>query len=52
MVRLLAPVIPHTADEVYSYIPGSTEVSVYLTDMPEVKTYANAKEVSENGINY
>lgn len=47
MVRLLAPVIPHTADEVYSYIPGSTEVSVYLTDMPEVKTYANAKEVSE-----
>ena len=47
MVRLLAPVIPHTADEVYSYIPGSTEVSVYLTDMPEVKTYANAKEISE-----
>ena len=46
LVRLLAPVIPHTADEVYSYIPGSTEVSVYLTDMPEVKLYENADEVS------
>ena len=46
MVRLLAPVIPHTADEVYSYIPGSTEVSAYLTDMPTVKEYANAAEVT------
>ena len=46
MVSLLAPVIPHTADEVYSYIPGSTEVSAYLTDMPTVKEYANAAEVT------
>lgn len=46
MCRLLAPVIPHTADEVYSYIPGHTEISVYLTDMPVVKEYANAVEVT------
>lgn len=46
MCRLLAPVIPHTADEVYSYIPGHTEISVYLTDMPVVKEYANAAEVT------
>lgn len=46
MVRLLAPVIPHTADEVYSYIPGASEISVYLTDMPMVKTYKNAEEIT------
>ncbi len=46
MVRLLAPVIPHTADEVYSYIPGASEISVYLTDMPVVRTYENAEEIT------
>ncbi|MGL4372483.1 MAG: class I tRNA ligase family protein, partial [Turicibacter sp.] len=45
MVRLLAPVIPHTADEVYAYIPGSTEISAYLTDMPKVKSYENTDEL-------
>lgn len=30
----------------YSYIPGHTEISVYLTDMPVVKEYANAAEVT------
>lgn len=41
MVRLLAPIIPHTADDVYSHIPGTTEMSAYLTDMPEAATYDN-----------
>lgn len=45
MVRLLAPVIPHTADDVYSHIPGTKEMSVYLTDMPEPATYPNASEL-------
>ncbi len=35
LVRLVAPILPHTADEVWRYIPGVTEPSVQLTDMPE-----------------
>ncbi|MGE5702233.1 MAG: isoleucine--tRNA ligase [Clostridia bacterium] len=35
LVKMLAPILPHTADEVWSYIPGVTESSVQLTDMPE-----------------
>jgi isoleucyl-tRNA synthetase len=35
LVRLVAPILPHTADEVWQYIPGVQEVSVQLTDMPE-----------------
>jgi len=47
MVRLLAPIIPHTAEDVYHHIPGVTETSVYLTDMPHVVTYQNAKLLTE-----
>ncbi|WP_232698431.1 isoleucine--tRNA ligase [Brevibacillus daliensis] len=36
LVKLLSPIIPHTADEVWKYIPGVSEASVQLTDMPEV----------------
>jgi isoleucyl-tRNA synthetase len=35
LVKLVAPILPHTADEVWSYIPGVAEESVQLTDMPE-----------------
>ena len=42
MVRLLTPIIPHTAEDVYSHIPGAQQASVYLTEMPTVQTYANA----------
>jgi isoleucyl-tRNA synthetase len=36
LVKLVAPILPHTADEVWRFIPGVTESSVQLTDMPEV----------------
>jgi isoleucyl-tRNA synthetase len=36
-VKLIAPIIPHTADEVWRHIPGVEEISVQLTDMPEVR---------------
>ncbi|MBO8162284.1 MAG: isoleucine--tRNA ligase [Brevibacillus sp.] len=35
LVRLVAPIIPHTAEEVWRHIPGVSEPSVQLTDMPE-----------------
>ncbi|MXQ53427.1 isoleucine--tRNA ligase [Shimazuella alba] len=34
LVKLLAPIIPHTTDEVWEYIPGVKEASVELTDFP------------------
>jgi isoleucyl-tRNA synthetase len=36
LVRLLAPIIPHTTDEVWDYIPGEKVASVQLTDFPVV----------------
>ncbi|RKD24118.1 isoleucine--tRNA ligase [Ammoniphilus oxalaticus] len=35
LVKLVAPITPHTADEVWKYVPGAKEISVQLTDMPQ-----------------
>ncbi|WP_121605057.1 isoleucine--tRNA ligase [Virgibacillus sp. Bac332] len=35
LVKLLTPIIPHTAEEVWEYIPGVESDSVQLTDIPE-----------------
>ncbi|PIE96430.1 isoleucine--tRNA ligase [Bacillus fungorum] len=35
LTKLVTPILPHTADEVWPYVPGVTEESVQLTDMPE-----------------
>ena len=45
-VKLLAPILPYTSEEVYSLLPH-TEESVHLTDMPEVVEYSDGKEVEE-----
>lgn len=38
MVRFLAPVLAHTSEEVWKYVPGEGKaVSVHLADFPEVK---------------
>lgn len=42
---LLAPIIPHTADEVYEHL--NLEPSVHLADMPEVVEYSNASEIRD-----
>ncbi|HET7577843.1 MAG TPA: isoleucine--tRNA ligase [Bacillales bacterium] len=41
LTKLAAPIIPHTADEVWNYIPGVVEESVHLTDMPELTEVPN-----------
>ncbi|MGM9986591.1 MAG: isoleucine--tRNA ligase [Bacillaceae bacterium] len=41
LTKLMAPILPHTADEVWSFIPNTAVESVQLTDMPEVVTYEN-----------
>ncbi|PED09189.1 isoleucine--tRNA ligase [Bacillus pseudomycoides] len=35
LTKLVTPILPHTADEVWPYVPGVVEESVQLTDMPE-----------------
>lgn len=47
LTKLVAPILPHTAEEVWEYIPEVTEESVQLTDMPEAKEFENEKELLE-----
>ena len=37
LVKLLAPILPHTADEMWSHLEHVEEESVQLTDMPEAQ---------------
>ena len=46
LVRLIAPILPYTSEEVYSYMKGNKEKSVHLLDMPEVVEYADADELN------
>ena len=44
LVRMLAPLIPFTADEIYSHIPGRSESSVHLlTLVPADPRFADAE---------
>lgn len=47
LTKVLSPILPHTADEVWGYIQGVEEESVQLTDIPEVKEFANADALLE-----
>ncbi|MNI26536.1 Isoleucine--tRNA ligase [compost metagenome] len=38
ITRLISPILPHTADEVWKYIPGETLVSVQLAELPVVQS--------------
>jgi isoleucyl-tRNA synthetase len=40
LVRLLAPVLPVTADELWRHLPGKREASVHLGDFPEAAEVA------------
>ncbi|WP_404452523.1 isoleucine--tRNA ligase [Virgibacillus necropolis] len=45
LVQLLTPIIPHTTDEVWEYIPGTKEESVQLTDIPEPQVIFETEEL-------
>ncbi|KMY53551.1 isoleucine--tRNA ligase [Bacillus sp. FJAT-27231] len=45
LTKLLSPILSHTADEVWAYVPGVSEESVQLTDMPEWKELSGATEL-------
>lgn len=35
VVRLIAPILPHTSEEVWKFVPGKEQWSVQLADMPQ-----------------
>ncbi|PRS40852.1 isoleucine--tRNA ligase [Bacillus sp. NMCC4] len=43
LVKLTAPILPHTADELWSHLSFVEELSVQLTDMPEGVTVPQAE---------
>ncbi|NEU29445.1 isoleucine--tRNA ligase [bacterium LRH843] len=45
LTKLVSPIISHTADEVWEHIPGITEESVQLTDMPEVRQFGDVEQL-------
>jgi isoleucyl-tRNA synthetase len=45
LTKLVTPILPHTADEVWVYIKGVTEESVQLVDMPESNQLQNALDI-------
>ncbi|MGG0237551.1 isoleucine--tRNA ligase [Bacillus rhizoplanae] len=45
LTKLVTPILPHTADEVWPYVPGVVEESVQLTDMPEAVEVEGAEEL-------
>lgn len=47
LTKMLAPILAHTADEVWAYIKGVEEESIQLTDLPEYKEYPNAVQLEE-----
>ena len=47
LTKLVSPILSHTADEVWSFIPAVQEESVQLTDMPEVKELSKCNRTIE-----
>ncbi|MGE7601877.1 isoleucine--tRNA ligase [Peribacillus sp. NPDC097675] len=47
LTKLVSPILSHTADEVWTFIPGVTEESVQLTLMPEEISVDNAQAIEE-----
>ncbi|MFE8699000.1 isoleucine--tRNA ligase [Cytobacillus sp. FJAT-54145] len=47
LTKLVAPILSHTADEVWGYIDSVKEESVQLTDLPEAVEIANSKALED-----
>ena len=47
LTKLVAPILPHTAEEVWSHISFVQEESVQLVDMPEAIAISNSSEIEK-----
>ncbi|HET7435400.1 MAG TPA: isoleucine--tRNA ligase [Thermoanaerobaculia bacterium] len=46
MVGVIAPILTFTADEIYEAMPGASEASVHLTDMPKITSPLTSDEAN------
>ncbi|MBS9336201.1 isoleucine--tRNA ligase [Fructobacillus papyrifericola] len=47
LTKLILPVLPHTAEEIWSYMPDDSTKFAYLQDMPEAMVIPNAEDIKE-----
>ena len=47
LIKLLAPILPYTSEEVYRYVSVRKEESIHLEHMPEVVEYPNKEAILE-----
>jgi isoleucyl-tRNA synthetase len=52
ITKLIAPVLPHTADEVWKFIPGVDQPSVQLSQMPKVKQNRYDEALAEKWLQF
>lgn len=45
LTKLILPVLPHMAEEIWSYLPDDSTKFAYLQDMPEVKDIPEAEDI-------
>jgi isoleucyl-tRNA synthetase len=47
ITKLLTPILPHTAEEIWSYLEHEAEEFVQLAEMPEVENFSNQEAILE-----
>lgn len=47
LIKLMAPILPYTSEEVYKLLPGKKEKSIHLENFPEVTNYKGEEEIRE-----
>ncbi|EST13129.1 isoleucine--tRNA ligase [Sporolactobacillus laevolacticus] len=49
LTKILSPIIPHTAEEIWQHIPGTEQISTYvqLTDMPELEQVSDSEQIEK-----
>lgn len=45
ITKLLTPILPHTSEEIWSYLEHEEEAFVQLAEMPEAQEFANQDEI-------
>ena len=45
ITKLLTPILPHTAEEIWSYLEFEAEDFIQLSELPEAETFANQEEI-------
>ena len=48
LTKLMLPILPHTAEEVWEYLPNETAAFAYLSEMPEVQDLGDTSDLLAN----